>query len=86
MITIPNDVFITYIAHLNKTGVPATSHAEYKKWLRYYLDFFARGGDADRAWREAASSAACAAGAAARGEDRGNDNCPCGSGKKHKKF
>jgi len=39
MITIPNDIFTKYIAHLNKTGVPAASHAEYKKWLRYYLDF-----------------------------------------------
>lgn len=39
MITIPNDVFTEYIAYLIKTGVPASSHAEYKKWLRYYLDF-----------------------------------------------
>ena len=34
MITIPNDVFTKYIAYLIKTGVPASSHAEYKKWLR----------------------------------------------------
>jgi len=39
MITIPNEVFTKYIAYLNKTGVPASSYAEYKKWLRYYLDF-----------------------------------------------
>jgi len=39
MITIPNEVFAKYIAYLNKTGVPASSYAEYKKWLRYYLDF-----------------------------------------------
>jgi hypothetical protein len=34
MITIPNDVFAIYIAYLTKTGVPVSSHAEYKKWLR----------------------------------------------------
>jgi integron integrase len=39
MIVIPNDVFTKYIAYLIKTGVPDTSYAEYKKWLRYYLDF-----------------------------------------------
>ncbi len=39
MITIPNEVFAKYIAYLIKTGVPVASHAEYKKWLRYYLDF-----------------------------------------------
>lgn len=39
MITIPNEVFTKYIAYLIKTGVPVASHAEYKKWLRYYLDF-----------------------------------------------
>ncbi len=39
MITIPNDVFTKYIAYLIKNGVPVSSHAEYKKWLRYYLDF-----------------------------------------------
>lgn len=39
MITIPNDVFTKYVIYLIKKGVPASSHAEYKKWLRYYLDF-----------------------------------------------
>ncbi|MDD2735942.1 MAG: integron integrase [Desulfuromonadaceae bacterium] len=39
MITIPNEVFTKYLAYLTKTGVPASSLAEYKKWLRYYLDF-----------------------------------------------
>lgn len=39
MIVIPNDVFTKYIAYLIKTGVPDTSYAEYKKWLRYYFDF-----------------------------------------------
>lgn len=39
MILIPNEVFTKYIAHLNQTGVPSSSHAEYKKWLRYFLDF-----------------------------------------------
>src|ERR1039457_3476657 len=39
MITIPNEVFTKYSAYLIKIGVPLSSHAEYKKWLRYYLDF-----------------------------------------------
>ncbi len=39
MITIPNELFTKYIAHLIKTGVPESSHAEYKKWLRFYIDF-----------------------------------------------
>ncbi|HXE95521.1 MAG TPA: hypothetical protein VN642_03890 [Dongiaceae bacterium] len=39
MITIPNEVFTKYIAYLSKTGVPAASCAEYKKLLRYNLDF-----------------------------------------------
>jgi hypothetical protein len=34
---IPNAVFTSYVAHLN-TGIEAGFHAEYKKWLRYYLD------------------------------------------------
>jgi integron integrase len=39
MITIPNELITKYVVFLIKTGVPVSSHAEYKKWLRYYLDF-----------------------------------------------
>jgi len=39
MITIPIEVFTKFLVYLTKYGVPAASHAEYKKWLRYYLDF-----------------------------------------------
>lgn len=39
MITIPNAVFTKFIAHINKAGVSAAYYTEYKKWLRYYLDF-----------------------------------------------
>jgi hypothetical protein len=39
VITIPEGVFTKYFAYLNKTGVPTSSCSEYKKWLRYYLDF-----------------------------------------------
>jgi integron integrase len=39
MITIPNSVFAMYIAHLKKTGISTAYHTEYKKWIRYYLDF-----------------------------------------------
>ena len=28
-----------YLAYLGKRGVPVSRFAEYKKWLRYYLDF-----------------------------------------------
>ncbi|WP_041532128.1 hypothetical protein [Pelobacter propionicus] len=37
MLLIPNAVFTGYVAHLNTRGIDAAIHAEYKKWLRYYL-------------------------------------------------
>jgi len=39
LITIPNELFTKYTAYLKKTDVPVSAYAEYKKWLRYYLDF-----------------------------------------------
>ncbi len=42
MITIPNSVFDNYVEALNKREIPPTLHADYKKWLRYYLDFCAK--------------------------------------------
>ena len=39
MLLVPNSVFNSYIAHLKKRKVPMSSFSEYKKWLRYYLDF-----------------------------------------------
>jgi len=38
MILIPNALFTMYLAYLGKRGVPVSRFAEYKKWLRYYLD------------------------------------------------
>ena len=39
MLLIPKAVFLAYIAHLKLKKVPQNRHAEYQKWLRYYLDF-----------------------------------------------
>lgn len=39
MFLIPNEVFIGYVAHLNMRGIIAAHQGQYKKWLRYYLDF-----------------------------------------------
>lgn len=39
MLRITNALFTEYAAHLNKRKVPQAYYAEYKKWLRYYLDF-----------------------------------------------
>jgi len=39
MLLIPNEVFIEYIAYLKKRGIIAAHQEQYKKWLRYYLDF-----------------------------------------------
>ncbi len=36
---IPNAVFDRYVAHLIKKKIPPARFAEYRKWLRYYLDF-----------------------------------------------
>ena len=39
MLLIPNAVFTEYVAHLTKRGIPVDRFSEYKKWLRYFLDF-----------------------------------------------
>ncbi len=36
---IPSDILTQFEAVLKKKAVPESSHKEYKKWLRYYLDF-----------------------------------------------
>ena len=36
---IPSDILAEFEAVLNKRAVPVARHAEYKKWLMYYLDF-----------------------------------------------
>ena len=36
---IPRDILTQYEAVLKKRAVPVTRHADYRKWLRYYLDF-----------------------------------------------
>ena len=39
MLLIPNAIFSEYVTHLNKREIAVGTFAEYKKWLRYYLDF-----------------------------------------------
>jgi hypothetical protein len=39
MLLIPNAVFIQYEAVLKKRRIAISRFAEFKKWLRYYLDF-----------------------------------------------
>jgi len=39
MLRIPNVVFDNFVAHLDYKKVPPARFSEYKKWLRYYLDF-----------------------------------------------
>ncbi len=39
MLLIPNALFTEYVAHLNRMKIPEARFTEYKKWLRYYLDF-----------------------------------------------
>ncbi len=39
MIPVPKVVFSQYEALLKEREIPPASHADYKKWLRYYLDF-----------------------------------------------
>ena len=42
MQTIPTDILKHFSAVLEKRAVPATSYADYRKWLRYYIDFRSR--------------------------------------------
>jgi hypothetical protein len=39
MIQIPNSVFVQYEVALKKQEIHSSLYADYKKWLRYYLDF-----------------------------------------------
>lgn len=39
MINIPAALFTKYTLTLNKKSVPVSVHNNYKKWLRFYLDF-----------------------------------------------
>ena len=39
MLRIPEIIFTEYIAHLETKSIPRTRNSEYKKWLRYFLDF-----------------------------------------------
>jgi len=39
MQTIPDDILKQYLAVLKKRVVPVFRHADYRKWLRYFLDF-----------------------------------------------
>jgi hypothetical protein len=39
MLPIPNALLDAYVAVLKKRNIPLEEHSNYKKWLRYYLDF-----------------------------------------------
>jgi len=39
MLPISNEITVAYDAVLKKRAVPVTRHADYRKWLRYFLDF-----------------------------------------------
>jgi len=39
MISIPDDILTRFEAALKRRSVPDSCHKDYKKWLRYYLDF-----------------------------------------------
>jgi integron integrase len=39
MLLVPSTLYARYVAHLKLHEVAAGQHAEYKKWLRYFLDF-----------------------------------------------
>jgi hypothetical protein len=36
---IPSDIWERYSTVLKKRVIPVSRHADYRKWLRYYLDF-----------------------------------------------
>jgi hypothetical protein len=36
---IPSDILAEFETLLKKKAVPAARHADYRKWLMYYLDF-----------------------------------------------
>jgi len=39
MLPIPNEIAAAYEAILKKRAIPVSRHADYRKWLRYFLDF-----------------------------------------------
>jgi len=39
MLPIPNDIASAFEAVLKKRAIPVSRHADYNKWLRYFLDF-----------------------------------------------
>lgn len=39
MQAIPSDILAQFSTVLEKRAIPASRHADYIKWLRYYLDF-----------------------------------------------
>src|SRR6266567_4746672 len=39
MFTVPNTILAQYASVLRKNDIVGSSIADYKKWLRYYLDF-----------------------------------------------
>lgn len=39
MLLVPRDLYALYAAHLKLRDIVPSQHAEYKKWLRYFLDF-----------------------------------------------
>jgi hypothetical protein len=42
MLLVPSTLYAQYAAHLKSCEIPAAHHSEYKKWLRYFLDFCAK--------------------------------------------
>jgi hypothetical protein len=42
MIVVPYTVFTRYDSVLNQQEIPISQYADYKKWLRFYLDFCAK--------------------------------------------
>lgn len=48
---IPNEVLARYVAHLDMRGIEAAHQGQYKKWLRYYLDFCGQISDTGRSLR-----------------------------------
>ena len=47
MISVPHDVMNEYVAILNSREIPAAQVEYYKKWLRYFYDFYAKDLDTD---------------------------------------
>lgn len=39
MILVPHAIYSEYLVHLQNRGVSPALHTEYRKWLRYFLDF-----------------------------------------------